>query len=135
MPALNLPYLCSVILLDGALSFEMADSLERKSKDGAVRQLMTRVRVTHDPAQEAVPRKESARVTIRLRDGRSDSVFVEQVKGYPTHPLSHEDVEAKARDLMRPTLGAVQTQALIDLVWRVDALSDASVLATGMVAG
>jgi 2-methylcitrate dehydratase PrpD len=134
MPALNLPYLCAVILLDGMLSFEMADSLQRKSQDGAVRELMTRVSVMHDPAQEASPRRESARVTIRLRNGRSDAVFVEHVKGYPSDPMSHEDVEDKARDLLRPVLGHAQTQALIDLVWGVDALSDAGVLAAAMVA-
>jgi 2-methylcitrate dehydratase PrpD len=62
-------------------------------------------------------------------------VFVEHVKGYPANPMSHEDVEAKARDLMRPVLGRAQTQTLIDLVWRLDALADASVLAAAMVAG
>jgi len=132
MPALNLPYLCSVILIDGTLTFESTDSLERKSTDTEVQQLMTRVSVTHDPAQEAVPRKESARVTIRLQDGRSESVFVEHVKGYPTSPLSHEDVESKARQLIGPVLGAAKTSALIDLVRRIDELADAGVLAAAM---
>ena len=43
----------------------VADSLERKTSDVAVQQLMARVSVAHDPRQEAVPRKESARVTVR----------------------------------------------------------------------
>jgi 2-methylcitrate dehydratase PrpD len=134
MPALNLPYLCSVILIDGTLTFETADSLERMSIDAEVQQLMTRVSVTHDPAQEAVPRKESARVTIRLQGGRSESVFIEHVKGYPASPLSHADVESKARELMGPVLGSATTNALIDLVWRIDQLSDAGALAAAMVA-
>jgi 2-methylcitrate dehydratase PrpD len=135
MPALNLPYLCAVILIDGALSFEMADSRERMSADAEVRQLMTRVSVTHDPEQEAVPRKESARVTIRLQGGRSESVFIEHVKGYPASPLSRAEVESKARDLIAPSLGSAQTSALIDLVWRIDELPNAGVLAAAMVAG
>jgi 2-methylcitrate dehydratase PrpD len=135
MPALNLPYLCSVILIDGALAFETADSLERMSADAEVRRLMTRVRVLHDPAQEAVPRKESARVTIRLQDGRSETAFVEHVRGYPPNPMTHEDVETKARELMSPVLGPARADALIDLVWRIDALPDAGVLAAAMVAG
>jgi 2-methylcitrate dehydratase PrpD len=133
MPALNLPYLCSVILLDGELSFEMADSLERRSTDLAVQQLMTRVAVVHDPRQEAVPRKESARVTIRLQDGRSETVFVEHVRGYPTNPMTHEDVEAKARTLMTPVLGRAKADALIELAFDIDALPDAGVLAPAMV--
>src|SRR5207253_2450259 len=56
MPALNLPYLCSVILIDGRLSFAVADSLERKATDLDIQRLMKRVRVMHDPEQEAVPR-------------------------------------------------------------------------------
>jgi 2-methylcitrate dehydratase PrpD len=94
--------------------------------------LMQRVRVLHDPGQEAIPRKESARVTLRLRDGRDDSVFVEHVLGYPSQPMTREDVAAKARELMRPVLGAAGTEALINLAWRIDALPDASVLAAAM---
>ncbi|MBD3646025.1 MAG: MmgE/PrpD family protein, partial [Pseudomonadales bacterium] len=82
MPALNLPYLCSVILIDGSLSFEMADSRERMSTDVAVRELMKRVSVIHDPDQEAEPRVESARVTIHLKDGSKETTFVEHVRGF-----------------------------------------------------
>ncbi len=132
MPALNLPYLCAVILIDGTLTFEMADSLERKTSDAAVGDIMRRVVVRHDPAQEAKPRKESARVTISMTDGRSESAFVEHVRGYPPNPMSHQDVEEKARELMSPPLGADRASALIDLVWRIDALPDVGVLVAAM---
>lgn len=135
MPALNLPYLCAVILIDGALAFEMADSSERLASDAEVQRLMTRVHVAHDPAQEAVPRKESARVTVHLRNGRSESVFVEHVKGYPSHPMTRADVEEKARELMTPVLGATRTEALIELVWKVEQLPDAGVLVKAMAVG
>jgi 2-methylcitrate dehydratase PrpD len=135
MPALNLPYLCSLILVDGTLAFEMADSLDRKSTDPEVQQLMARVSVAHDPAQEAVPRKESARVTIRLRDGRTESVFVEHVLGYPANPMTRQDVETKARELMGPVLGSAQTDALIGLALRIDDLPDGGALAAAMLAG
>lgn len=69
MPALNLRYLTAIILLDGRLDFVSAQSLERMAGDAAVRDLMGRVEIAHDPAQEAEPgqpRTESARVTVRL---------------------------------------------------------------------
>ena len=135
MPALNIPYLCSVILVDGTLTFEMADSLQRRSSDAEVQRLMAHVSVKHDPAQEAVPRKESARVTVVLRDGRSESVFVEHVRGYPGNPMNRQDVEAKARELMGPILGPTPTDALIQLTSALDDLPDAGVLAAAMVAG
>lgn len=133
MPALNLPYLCAVILVDGKLSFEMADSMERKLHDEEVLRLMKLVSVKHDPEQEAVPRKESARVSIALLDGHRETEFVEHVRGYPPNPMSHEDVEDKARDLMGPILGAHRTNELIDLAWRVDQLPDAGLLVDAMM--
>lgn len=132
MPALNLPYLCSIILIDGALGFEMADSRERMSNDAEVRELMPRVSVAHDPDQEAEPRKESARVTIHLEDGTRETTFVEHVRGYPANPMSHDDVENKARELMSPVLGADRTEALIQMVWSLDSLPDAGVLVEAM---
>lgn len=132
MPALNLPYLCAVILLDGLLSFDMADSLARKSGDATVQALMKHVSVRHDPAQEAVPRKESARVTIHQNNGNSVSHFVEHVRGYPPDPMSRQDVEDKARELMTPVLGAARTNTLIAQVWQIERLEDAGVLATAM---
>jgi 2-methylcitrate dehydratase PrpD len=135
MPALKLPYLCSVIALDRELTFVMADSGERMRGDETVRRLMKCVSVRHDPAQEAVPRKESARVTIRLRDGRIESAFVEHVRGYPPNPMSRQDVEDEARELMGPVLGAARTNARIDLAWGIDELPDAGVLAAAMDAG
>jgi len=133
MPALNIPYLCAVILVDGSLGFDTADSLERKSSDRDVQRLMERVRVTHDPRQEATPRKESARVTLCLASGHRESTFVEHVKGYPSNPLSREEVEAKARELMSPVLGGVRAQALIDLTRHADDLPDAGILADAML--
>jgi 2-methylcitrate dehydratase PrpD len=132
MPALNLPYLCSVILIDGKLSFEMADSMVRKTTDQEVLALMNKVSVQHDPDQEAEPRKESARVIITRKDGSTEVVFVEHVRGYPMNPMDHQDVEDKARELMTPVMGRAGTEELIDLVWRIDSLEDAGVIASKM---
>ena len=132
MPALNLPYLCAVILIDGGLSFEMADSMTRKQNDVGVHALMRRVKIKHDPDQEAVPRKESARVTITRNDGREETVFVEHVRGYPPNPMTHDDVAEKARELMVPVLGRERAENLINLAWQIDQLPDASVLVPAM---
>lgn len=116
MPALNLRYLTAIILLDGRLDFVSAQSLERMAQDKSACDLMERVEIRHDPAQEIpppAPRPESARVTVRLADGRSETAFVPHVLGYPTHPMSRSDVEAKALDLMTPPLGADRARAVI----------------------
>ena len=128
MPALNLPYLCAIILLDQKLDFDAAQSMERMHSDEQARALMPRVEARHDPAQEAEPRVESARVTLTQKDGSHVVEWVEHVRGFPANPMTHEDVEAKALELMEPRLGAERARHVVDLAWSIDELPDASVL-------
>ncbi len=131
MPALNLRYLTAIILLDGELEFVSAQSLQRMARDEAVQALMLRVEIRHDPAQEIpppAPRPESARVTVTLADGRRETAFVPHVLGYPTHPMSRAEVEAKAMVLMGPALGRERAHAVVAATAQLDALPDAGAL-------
>ena len=104
MPALNLRYLSSIILIDGRLDFVDAQSLDRMHGDPAVAARMATVDVVHDPDQESGPgreRTESARVTLTLRSGQSVERFVPHVVGFPSHPMDRDEVEAKAVELVR----------------------------------
>lgn len=127
MPALNLPYLASIIFLDGRLDFVAAQSLDRMHGDPAIAAFRTRVEVVHDPAQEAAPgtpRTESARVTVERRDGPAMERFVPYVSGFPSHPMSRTQVEAKVRELVEPALGAARTRDLIDRTTSIDDARD-----------
>lgn len=128
MPALNLPYLCAIILLDGKLDFVAAQSRERFLHDTAVAALMPHVEVIHDPAQEAKPRVESARVTLTLADGKRVSAFLDHVKGFPAHPMDAADVEEKALSLMVPHLGTQRARDIVACIAAIDELSDVNVL-------
>lgn len=131
MPALNLRYLTAIILLDGGLDFVSAQSLERMAQDEAVQALMARVEIRHDPGQEIsppAPRPESARVTVTLQGGHRETAFVPHVLGYPTHPMSRADVEAKAMALMTPALGRERASAVVAAVAELEALPAASAL-------
>jgi 2-methylcitrate dehydratase PrpD len=127
MPALNLRYLTAIILIDGHLDFFSAQSLERMHGDAEVMALMKRVDVTHDPAQEAPagePRRESARVTVTHLDGSTVEIFVPHVVGFPSHPMSRNEVEAKAFNLMVPRLGAERARTVIEQVANIERLDD-----------
>lgn len=115
MPALNIPYLVSIIATDGGLDFVAAQDRARFLGDTAIRSLMERVEVVHDPAQETDPRSESATVTIEWADGSSDRTHVDHVVGYPSHPMSSEEVVDKARGLIEPHLGAERTESVVQL--------------------
>lgn len=123
MPALNLRYLCAVILEDGELTFGMAASRERMATD-AIRQRMETVALTHDPQQEREPRVESALVEVTLRSGETKQIFIEHVLGFPERPMGREDVDVKAMDLMAPILGMEQSRRLVDLVWDLEKVED-----------
>lgn len=123
MPALNIPYLCSVILQDGELEFNTAQSHER-FVEPSIRSMMEKVRVIHDPSMETEPRTEPARVTIQLKDGRNVSHYVEHVLGYPMRPMSHDDVEEKALELITPIMGKKRASHLVGAVWNIENMAD-----------
>jgi len=129
MPALNLRYLISIILLDGELDFVAAQSLERMRGDPAVRELMAKVDVVHDPAQEHAPgepRRESARVTVWEGEEIRHEVFVPHVVGFPSHPMDRPQVEEKAMGLMAPALGAARARDVIEKVGELESLERAA---------
>lgn len=121
VPALNLPYMCALILTDGKLDFDALQSRARID-DPAIRKRMAQIEMVPDPSQVRVPRVESSRVTVTLSDGTTQSTFVEYVLGYPTRPLSHDQVEQKALELMTPRIGAERAQKVVALAWQMDRL-------------
>lgn len=123
MPALSLPYLAAVILEDGDLSFEMAQSHDRMATP-SIQKKMAMVTLNHDPAQEREPRVESALVEVLLEGGDREQVFVEHVLGFPERPMDRADVESKARSLATPILGAEQIEKLIETIWDLENLED-----------
>jgi 2-methylcitrate dehydratase PrpD len=118
MPDVNLQYLMAVALIDGTVSFDASHSYERM-KDPQVLAAKGRVELVADRAlmDPAAPR--SARVDVRLRDGRTVSRFTRHAPGTKENPLDTEAVNAKARSLIAPVLGAARTERIIE---RVNAL-------------
>ena len=125
MPALNIPYLAAIIMLDGRLDFVDAQSLSRQETDEQARAFARKVTVVRDEAQEmgeGEDRTESARVTVTLKDGRTEERYVAYVPGFPTHPLGKAEVEEKAIELIEPVLGRSKADRLVALC---DGLDDA----------
>jgi len=113
----------AVILEDGDLSFDMAQSEERMSSK-SIKEKMRFVTLSHDPSQEREPRAESALVEVVLKNGYREQVFVEHVLGFPERPMNRHDVEEKARSLTVPLLGSEQSKALIKIIWDLENLRD-----------
>jgi 2-methylcitrate dehydratase PrpD len=123
MPDVNCQHIIAVALVSGAVSFEDSHSYERM-KDPAVQAAKARVELIADPAlmDPAAPR--SGRVEVALRDGRTVSHFTRHAPGTKENPMDTEGVNAKARSLMAPVLGAGQAEGLIRRVNALDDLGD-----------
>jgi 2-methylcitrate dehydratase PrpD len=63
----------------------------------------------------------SGRVDVTLRDGRTVTHFTRFPPGTKENPLDTDRVNAKARELMAPVLGAAKTE---DVIRRVAALEE-----------
>lgn len=122
MPALNARYLIAIIAIDGRLDFVAAQSHERFDHDEEVQALMERVHIVHDPTQETTPRSESATITIEFASGRTRSLHVDHVRGYPSHPMDANEVVAKARGLINRHFSATQTDEIVGTVLGIDEL-------------
>jgi 2-methylcitrate dehydratase PrpD len=79
--------------------------------------------VSLDPDLAAdYPGRRAAKVTVRLRDGRELSRRQPTRKGDPDAPLSDRELSEKFTELAAPVVGAEAARALLDTLWRGDAL-------------
>jgi 2-methylcitrate dehydratase PrpD len=86
------------------------------------------VTIVHDPAQETPrgqARTESARLIVIENGGKKHEIYVPYVVGFPSHPMSRAEVEAKALDLMSPRLGAGRARQVVDRVRELDRVPQA----------
>jgi 2-methylcitrate dehydratase PrpD len=128
MPDVNCQHVIAVALVKGVVSFEDSHSYEQM-KDPKIRAVKERVQLIADPAlmDPAAPR--SGRVEVTLHDGRVVSHFTKHAPGTKENPLDTESVNAKARLLMEPVLGASKTEEIIRRVNATETLGNVRELA------
>jgi 2-methylcitrate dehydratase PrpD len=121
MPDINLQYIMAVMILDGRLSFDAAHDY-RRVKEKHVRDMMARIELVGDESlfQPSSPRPAVVQVTTRA--GESFEERVASSRGTPGNPMSAEEVEKKALDLMTPVLGNGRSHELIDKVRVLESL-------------
>ena len=61
---------------------------------------------------------------MTLKDGRPVSHFTRHAPGTKENPMDTQSVNAKARGLMQPVLGAEKTEGVIQRVTALEALAD-----------
>ncbi|MDQ3541899.1 MAG: MmgE/PrpD family protein, partial [Chloroflexota bacterium] len=68
--------------------------------------------------------KDTATVTLRLRDGRTPTHTTDHNKGTPGNPMSDDELSAKFTDLASTVLGSARSSQILDQLWRIDELND-----------
>ena len=123
MPDVNCQHLVSVALLKAAVSF--TDSHDAAlMKDPAILSIRHKVEIKGEASlmDPAAPR--GAIVEVTMADGRHVQRHIRFPPGTKENPLTTEAVNAKARDLMLPVLGARKTDALIRQVNGLEQVKD-----------
>ena len=77
----------------------------------------------------------SARVTVRLIDGRSHSATVVHALGSLERPLSDATLEAKAHEMTALAATGIDTRRFIDAVWNLDRAPNVAALLAAVVPG
>ncbi len=119
IPDINLQYILSVAMLDGALSFGAAHSY-RRMKDRPVLKAMEQISLVEDPVLTVSDNKRQAIVEISTKDGASLREHVVSVRGTAENPMTRQEIEEKCQDLMKPILGRDRTERLIDKIWNLE---------------
>ena len=123
MPDVNCQHIIALALVEGAVSFEDSHSYERM-KDPKVRAAKERVELIADKSLMDPEAPRSSRVEVTLKDGRTVSHFTRHAPGTKENPLTTEEVNAKARSLMAPVLGAGPTEEVIRRVNALEAVKN-----------
>jgi 2-methylcitrate dehydratase PrpD len=123
MPDVNCQHIIALALVEGTVSFEDSHSYERM-KDPKVRAVKERVELIADKSLMDPEAPRSGRVEVTLKGGRTVSHFTRHAPGTKENPLDTEAVNAKARLLMAPVLGAASTEEIIRRVNELEAVKD-----------
>lgn len=123
MPDICVQHLLAVMLIDRGVTFKSAHDFKRM-KDPRVLALRGRIKAVGDPDLTDAERRWRCVMEIRLNDGRVLNHQTLAAKGSYENPLSREEEQEKALDLIVPILGRKRSAALLAALWDFEGLQD-----------
>ena len=127
MPDISLQHLMAIMLLDGKLTFASSHDMARM-KDPKVLAFRKRIEAIGDPSLADKQRRWRGIIRIELKDGRTLEDQTMAAKGSFENPLTEQEENEKATDLIGPTLGKKRTAALLCALWKFDKLKNVGAL-------
>jgi len=126
-PDICLQHLLAVMLQDGTVTFKTAHDFKRM-RDPKILALRRRIEAVGDPDLTDTQRRWRCVMEIRLKDGGTLHHQTMAAKGSFENPLTPDEENEKALDLIAPVLGKARSQALLKALWRFDQLKDVRTL-------
>ena len=127
MSDISLQYLLAVMLLEGTVTFAAAHDFTRMG-DPRVRKLHRLIKPVGDPGLTDPLRRWRSIMHIKLRDGRSFSHQTLAARGTFENPLTRDEVDEKALDLMAPVLGTRRSRELMAALYKIQDIRDVRTL-------
>src|SRR3990172_5179939 len=127
MPDISVQHLLAVMLIDGNVTFKSAHDFARM-KDRKVRAVRKRIEAVGDPSLTDAQRRWRAVIEITLKDGRKLTHQTMAAKGSFENPLTPQEENEKALDLIAPILGKRKANALLAALWNFEKIKDVRAL-------
>ena len=127
IPDICLQHLLAVTLNDGMLTFASSHD-EARMHDPAILALRERISVIPSPELTQAKPARQAIVALELGDGRTVEKRTYAVRGTPDNPMTPEEVQAKADELMAPVVGSGRAAEIVDTVMRLESVADIATL-------
>lgn len=123
----SLPYIVARAMLDGDIT--TASYTPAALRDPKLHALIERITVVEDPALTArFPQYAPNRVTAVTDDGRRFTREVDDLPGFPHHPMTRANFETKFAKCVQAYWKPAQTRRAIDWLWHLDEQPDVTAL-------
>ena len=121
MPDVCVQHLAALALFDGGVSFASCHDHDRMN-DPFIRRVRDYITVVaSDELAAAVPARQAI-VEVETRAGKRLRHHAKAVRGTPENPMTAGEIDAKARDLVEPIVGAARAEGLVAAVGQLASL-------------
>jgi 2-methylcitrate dehydratase PrpD len=128
----SMPFCAAAAVAEGHVGLETFEATHLT--DEITTSLMDRVTMTVDEGfDNGAPALTQARVTIRLRDGRTFSQKADGARGYPANPASDTELDEKFLSCAERALSKASSKRALELLRRIGESADIRAVARQLV--
>jgi 2-methylcitrate dehydratase PrpD len=125
MPDICIQHILAVMLVDGITTFKSTHDFARMKDPRVLKLRQDHIEARGDDKYTDPQRRWKGAMEVLLKDGRTLSLETMAAKGSWENPLSFDEVEKKAFELMAPVLGKPRSKKLIATLLNVEKVKNA----------